>query len=277
MGCACCHNRLKSVAWALLVVSVHSCWPLLAAAEPPPGGRPRMSPIAEKVPLGSRYPCLTRGGDGRTYLCWLEPGPGQTTQLRFSVYRHGQFATPRTIAAGTDWFVNWADVPSIAALADGTLAAHWLARNGTQPYAYGVRVSCSTDGGQSWTAPFWLHDDRSACEHGFVSMLPQPGGQFLAIWLDGRAMESTGDTQLWSRRFDARGQLGKEVLIDKRVCSCCPTSITPADNGVLAVYRDRSAEEVRDISYVHGAYVHGAGVRWTRPRPCHVDGWEIPG
>ena len=67
------------------------------------------------------------------------------------------------------------------------------------------------------------------------------------------------------------------VLIDKRVCSCCPTSITPADNGVLAVYRDRSAEEVRDISYVHGAYAHGAGVRWTRPRPCHVDGWEIPG
>ena len=165
-----------------------------------------------------------------------------------------------------------ADVPSIAALPDGTLAAHWLARNGTQPYAYGVRVSCSTDGGQSWTAPFWLHDDRSACEHGFVSMLPQPGGQFLAIWLDGRAMESTGDTQLWSRRFDARGQLGKEVLIDKRVCSCCPTSMASVDNGVLAVYRDRSAEEIRDISYVDGD-----GVRWTRPRPCHVDGWEIPG
>ena len=85
-------------------------------------------------------------------------------------------------------------------------------------------------------------------------------------------MESTGDTQLWSRRFDARGQLGKEVLIDKRVCSCCPTSMASVDNGVLAVYRDRSAEEIRDISYVQGD-----GVRWTRSRPCHVDGWEIPG
>ena len=244
----------------------------LDAAEQTPGGPPHVLPIAERVPPGSRYPCLTRGGDRRTYMCWLEPGPGQLTPLRFSVYRNGQFDTPRTIAAGTDWFVNWADVPSISALADGTLAAHWLARNGTQTYAYGVRVSCSTDGGRNWTAPFWLHDDRSACEHGFVSILPQSRGQFLAIWLDGRAMESTGDTQLWSRRFDARGQLSKEVLLDKRVCSCCPTSMTRSGNGVVAVYRDRSAQEIRDISYVKWD-----GVRWTRPRPCYVDGWEIPG
>lgn len=272
MGYLYSYNRLRCVALALLGVSVHGCWLVLAAAEQTPGGPPHVLPIAERVPPGSRYPCLTRGDDRRTYMCWLEPGPGQLTRLRFSVYRNGQFDTPRTIAEGTDWFVNWADVPSIAALADGTLAAHWLARNGTQTYAYGVRVSCSTDGGRNWTKPFWLHDDRSACEHGFVSILPEARGQFLAIWLDGRAMESTGDTQLWSRRFDARGQLSKEVLIDKRVCSCCPTSMTQDGNGVIAVYRDRSAQEIRDISYVTGD-----GVRWARPQPCHVDGWEIPG
>ena len=272
MGYLYSYNRLRCVALALLGVSVHGCWLVLAAAEQTPGGPPHVLPIAERVPLGSRYPCLTRGDDRRTYMCWLEPGLGQLTRLRFSVYRNGQFDTPRTIAEGTDWFVNWADVPSIAALADGTLAAHWLARNGTQTYAYGVRVSCSTDGGHNWTKPFWLHDDRSACEHGFVSILPEARGQFLAIWLDGRAMESTGDTQLWSRRFDARGQLSKEVLIDKRVCSCCPTSMTQDGNGVIAVYRDRSAQEIRDISYVTGD-----GVRWARPQPCHVDGWEIPG
>ena len=272
MGFVCRHSRLWRVTWALLGVSLHGYWLVVTAAEQTPAAGPQVSPIAELIQPGSRYPYLVRGGDGRTYMSWLEPGPGQSTRLRFAVYRDGQFATPRTIAAGTDWFVNWADVPSIAALEDGTLAAHWLARNGTQTYAYGVRVSCSTDGGRHWSRPFWLHDDRSASEHGFVSILPQSRGQFLAIWLDGRAMESTGDTQLWSRQFDARGRLGKEVLIDKRVCSCCPTSMTLAGNGALAVYRDRSAQEIRDISYVKWD-----GVRWTRPRPCHVDGWEIPG
>ncbi len=221
---------------------------------------------------GSRYPFVTKGADGKIYLCWLEPGPRKTFRLRFTVFQNGEFREARTIAQGADWFVNWADFPSISALADGTLAAHWLARNGKDTYTYGVRICCSTDGVRTWTTPFWLHNDRSECEHGFVSLLPQDDGRFMAIWLDGREMKTTGNTQLWTLRFDAHGTLTEEIRLDDRVCSCCQTSMAQSGSRVLAVYRDRSSGEIRDISKIGWD-----GRRWTQPRLCNVDGWKIRG
>ncbi len=244
----------------------------VSAADKTPTSALTVRELSLPAAKGGRYPFVTKGGDGNFYLCWLEPGPAKTYRLRFSVYENSEFRKARTIAQGTDWFINWADFPSIAALADGTLAAHWLARNGKGTYAYGIRIATSTDAGQNWTAPFWLHDDRSACEHGFVTLLPQDHGRFLAIWLDGRDMENTGNTQLWTRRFDARGNLSEELRLDDRVCSCCQTSMVQFGGRVLAVYRDRSSEEIRDISKIGWD-----GKRWIQPGPVHVDGWKIPG
>ena len=38
----------------------------------------------------------------------------------------------------------------------------------------------------------------------------------------------------------------------------------------MIAYRDRSADEVRDISIVRRV-----GGRWTKPAPVHDDGWKI--
>jgi hypothetical protein len=42
--------------------------------------------------------------------------------------------------------------------------------------------------------------------------------------------------------------LGKEALLDGRVCECCQTSSASTPDGMAVVYRDRSEKEVRDIS-----------------------------
>jgi hypothetical protein len=42
--------------------------------------------------------------------------------------------------------------------------------------------------------------------------------------------------------------------------------------GVLAAYRDRSPDEIRDI--VLARFENG---RWSDPYPLHADGWNIPG
>ncbi len=68
------------------------------------------------------------------------------------------------------------------------------------------------------------------------------------------------------------GTLGKEVLLDGRVCECCQTSATPTPDGMAVVYRDRSEREVRDISIVR--LKNG---QWSEPQPLSKDGWEING
>ena len=64
------------------------------------------------------------------------------------------------MTSGEDLFVNWADVPSVVLLDDGTLAAHWLQCSGLPMYAYDVRLSWSRDAGKTWdavdhSAPRW--------------------------------------------------------------------------------------------------------------------------
>jgi hypothetical protein len=71
---------------------------------------------------------------------------------------------------------------------------------------------------------------------------------------------------------DARGELGPEVLLDERVCDCCQTGAARSGASLVAVYRDRSAEEVRDI-----AWVRSAGDAWSTPAIVGGDGWKIEG
>jgi hypothetical protein len=98
----------------------------------------------------------------------------------------------QTVSSGDNFFVNWADVPSVRALADGSLAAHWLQKSGPGTYAYDVKLSFSKDRGRTWTPAVSPHSDGMQTEHGFASLFQAPGaGAGLGlVWLDGRAMKS---------------------------------------------------------------------------------------
>ena len=54
---------------------------------------------------------------------------------------------------------------------------------------------------------------------------------------------------------------------------CCATAAATVGDAVIAVYRDRSDTEIRDISIVR----HEPGQDWTSPETCHADLWKIPG
>lgn len=145
-----------------------------------------------------------------------------------------------------------------------------------------MRVSFSRDEGRTWTPSITPHHDGTQTEHGFASLFQTPGAGLGLVWLDGRAMtpeahdgRTTGDRGAMSVRaaaFDSNGQQTSESLVDDRVCECCPTAAAATSEGVIAAFRNRSEEEVRDI-YV-SRLVAG---KWTEPMPVHNDGWKIPG
>ncbi|MCA1633993.1 MAG: glycoside hydrolase [Acidobacteria bacterium] len=231
---------------------------------------------------GSGQSNLSVGPDGRVYLSWIERLEGKRFALRFARREGAGWSAPRTIAEGSNWFVNWADFPSLAALPDGSLAAHWLARSGAGTYAYDVNISRSQDGGKTWGPAVVPHRDGTQTEHGFVSMFPA-GGALGAVWLDGRETkppepgggEHHGHGQMTLRyaTLGPGGKLASEARLDARVCECCQTSAAVTSEGVVVVYRDRSHEEMRDISIVRLL----RGGLWSEPRTIHVDGWRIDG
>ena len=232
----------------------------------------------------SREPELTASADGRVILSWVEKLGEKRHALRFAELEAAGWSGAHTVAEGDNWFVNWADFPSVIALADGELAAHWLVKSGKGTYAYDVNIARSKDNGQSWGRPVVPHTDRTQTEHGFVSLLPLSDGRLGAVWVDGRATrdvkEDHGDEnvplpvsmQLRYAAIDADGRLSDEAVLDERICECCQTSAALTSEGLVAAYRDRSEREVRDIHFVRRQ-----GESWSEPRAVHTDNWEING
>jgi hypothetical protein len=235
---------------------------------------PGVEDMASPAGPGSAEPNLAVDGDGRVYLSWLEPTNDSGHALRFATNDERAWEPTRTIRSGRDFFVNWADFPSIEVVGPRHLVAHWLQRTGRGSYAYGVRLSQSRDGGASWDAPITPHRDSGQAEHGFVALWPERGGTG-AVWLDGRKLALPPDRQkkemmLVATTLRANGTLAGESTIDQRTCDCCQTAAAVTSNGPVLAYRDRSPDEIRDIYVVRR--VRG---RWTTPVAVNNDGWHI--
>jgi hypothetical protein len=230
--------------------------------------------LASPAASGSGEPNLSAGPDGRVYLSWLEPAGDSAHALRFSTLENGAWSAPRTIAQRSDFFVNWADFPSVVPLSDRALAAHWLQRSGSSRYAYEVRISQSADGGETWSEPLVPHRDDTPTEHGFVSLFPV-GDSLGAIWLDGRnfaraAKGESANMMLLMTAMGPGGAAGAERVLDERVCDCCQTSLAVASSGPIVVYRDRLEAEIRDISIARWS-----DTGWSRGTTVHADNWTI--
>lgn len=223
------------------------------------------------APAGERsgQPNLVAGADGKMYLSWLDTAGTRT--LKFASKLPEGWSEPQQIVAGDDLLVNYADFPSLYVLPEGGMAAHWLSTvRGEQ--GYNVHIAMSSDAGRTWTAPVTPHGDGTPTEHGFVTMGPGAGGGVSVLWLDSRKLVDgdSDDVAMMATNIDRNGAAGPEVEIDGRVCECCQPASVAVPGGLLAVYRDRTEAEVRDITVIRSE-----GGRWLPPTTVFSDGWEI--
>ena len=275
---------LKAIIYPSFLLLFWSCQTEPALQE---NTRPVIQTIATPCEEGGQGRLYT-STTGEVYLSWVEFLNDSTDALRFARLENGQWGTPREIAQGADWFVNWADFPSLVTYPadDQKMMAHWLQMRAEGTYDYDVRLSLSQDGGQTWSSSFIPHRDSIAAEHGFVSMLPLAEQQVFVTWLDGRNTKGDEDSTptddhghghggamtLRAAVVDPTGALSQKAELDARVCDCCQTSAALTPNGPIVAYRDRSEEEIRDI-YV----VRQVAGQWQSPAAVHQDNWKIAG
>ena len=189
----------------------------------------------------------------------------------------GSWSNKKLITKGTDWFVNWADFPSISYnnLSNSIFSFH-LQKSSEETFSYDVNYHINSK--ETWKDMNKIHDDNTFSEHGFVSSIPYKDG-FMVSWLDGRNTYGVGDhghakgaMTIRSAVLDSNGNIVSQNVIDEMVCECCQTSMAISGDIPIVVYRDRSEGEIRDIYY--SRYIDS---NWTEPHPIHNDGWQING
>jgi hypothetical protein len=240
----------------------------------------------QESPAGmqSAEPFLFTDKNGTTYLSWVEK-KDSVHQFKYATMKDGTWSQPSLIAESNNWFVNWADYPMIASDGEQNIISHVLSKSGPGTFSYDVKMFASNDGGKDWSNSFVIHDDGKQAEHGFVNMVPYKENLFVS-WLDGRNtvmegmenMESDahgghhGSMSLRGAIIDYEGNKIDEWELDNKTCDCCQTGATITNNGPIVIYRDRSDEEIRDISIVR--LVNG---EWTAPKTIFPDNWKIAG
>lgn len=224
----------------------------------------------------AKYPYLHAAGES-LYMSWISSSDSANT-LSYSRYADNSWSDPVIIARDSGWFVNWADFPSITATKSGPLAAHWLNKKPGGTYAYDVNIA-TFGTNTEWGAPLIPHEDGTATEHGFVSMISWDENTILAVWLDGRRSANRAPDEYYdiSQAMTLRGALisrngevEQSFLIDESVCDCCQTSLVKTDDGAVVAYRNRTDQEIRDI-YTS----RFDGTSWSSPKTVHRDSWKI--
>ena len=234
--------------------------------------------LANPSQQGSGEPYLSN--DGKTIkLRWIESND-QVATLRYSSFQDGQFTEAHNITSGDDWFVNWADFPSLFHKNE-KMHINYLQSSGEGVFAYDIKVLTKNTNQDTWSEPVKLHSDTVKGEHGFVSFFDADSLTGV-VWLDGRNSagghgghggHGEGAMNLRAAWIDSNGNVSGETLLDDRICDCCQTSSVGLSNGeALTVYRDRKPEELRDISMIR--YSDG---KWSEPVFISDQNWEIAG
>ena len=175
------------------------------------------------------------------FLVWVEPfkeGVSQGGRVRIARYAAQAWSEAVTVVDNERLLVNWADVPALAVNGE-QLVVTWTELAGE---GMNLLAAKSTDQGKTFVSLGPIHAGRDQVERGFATILPEASG-FRLLWLDGKA----GAPMRLATAFLGE-RITQENILDERVCDCCSIAATQVADTTLVAYRDRSADEIRDIA-----------------------------
>ena len=146
-----------------------------------------------------------------------------------------------------------------------------------KPYTGFIRMLRSSDGGQTFSAPFTVHQDRQEITHRFDSVAFDEQGVLHTLWVDKRDQPPKGSAQKYAGAAIYRNEskdggqtFGPDTKLADHSCECCRIGLARNPQGQLqATWRHVFDSSTRDHAF---ASVGAAANRITRS--TH-DNWQI--
>jgi hypothetical protein len=196
------------------------------------------------------------GPDGRLWVVGLNE-QGQMFMQSSPAQALGQWTAPVILNTQQDEIA--ADGESRPKLAFGPNG--WAVVTYTQPlpkpYTGFIRMLRSADGGQTFSAPFTVHQDRQEITHRFESILFDAQGNLHTLWIDKRDMPPKGAGQKYigaavygNVSKDGGATFGPDYKLADHSCECCRIAMSNTPDGkVAAVWRHVFGEQTRDHGF----------------------------
>ena len=227
------------------------------------------------------------GPDGRLWVVGLNE-QGQMFMQSSPAQALGQWTAPVILNTQQDEIA--ADGESRPKMAFGPNG--WAVVTYTQPlpkpYTGFVRMLRSADGGQTFSAPFTVHQDRQEITHRFESILFDAQGNLHTLWIDKRDMPAKGAGPKYigaavygNVSKDGGATFGPDYKLADHSCECCRIAMSNTPDGkVAAVWRHVFGEQTRDHAFavLPGAYSvasSSAQVQTKSPVRSTFDDWQI--
>jgi hypothetical protein len=146
-----------------------------------------------------------------------------------------------------------------------------------KPYTGFIRMLRSSDGGQTFSAPFTVHQDRQEITHRFDSVAFDGQGVLHTLWVDKRDQPPKGSAQKYAGAAIYRNEskdggqtFGPDTKVADHSCECCRIGLARNPQGQLqATWRHVFDNSTRDHAF---ASVGAPANRITRS--THDD-WQI--
>lgn len=208
--------------------------------------RPQLGTSVAFAPDGALW-LVALNAEGRLYV---QSTPAQPDAL-------APWSAPRVLDTGSD--VISADGENRPKLVFGPRGLVLIAY--TQPLAKPntgyVRMLRSTDGGQSFAAPFTVHADRQVITHRFESVGFDAQGILHTVWIDKRDLEAAprvgnkssyrGAAIYRNTSSDGGSTFGPDIKVADHSCECCRIALgLGADGALRAMWRHVFLPNVRD-------------------------------
>jgi hypothetical protein len=216
--------------------------------------------------------------DGALWVVGVDQG--RDVWLRRSTDLGTQWSPAQHIDSAGDTIAAEGDSrPSMAFGPRGQVVLSW-AKPLAKPYTGDIRMVRSSDGGESFSAPFTVHADRQVITHRFQSVGFDARGVLHTIWIDKRDGEAAraaaggqrsayvGAAIYRNESHDGGLTFGPDLKVAEHSCECCRIALAPAPDGQLAaLWRHVFAGE-RD----HAFELLGAQ---AEPVRASQDGWKL--